>query len=64
MTKVAIIQESPVLLDRDRTIERAIQLIEYAALAKRDLDITGHYSRPDIFKLTVDPSPQSPDKFK
>jgi hypothetical protein len=64
MTKVAIIQESPVLLDRDRTIERAIQLIEDAALAKRDLDITGHYSRPDIFMLTVDTNPQIPVKFK
>lgn len=35
-----------------------------AGLAKRDLDITGHYSRPDIFTLTVDTSPQSPIKFK
>ena len=37
MTKIAIIQESPVLLDRDRTIERAIQLIEDAASAEAEL---------------------------
>ena len=35
-----------------------------AATSKRDLDITGHYSRPDIFTLKVNLSPQSPVKFK
>lgn len=35
-----------------------------AAIAKRDLDITGHYSRPDIFTLNVNTRPQSPVKFK
>lgn len=35
-----------------------------AAIAKRDLDITGHYSRPDIFTLNVNTTPQSPIKFK
>ncbi len=34
------------------------------ARSKRDLDITGHYSRPDIFTLSVDTKPQSPVKFK
>ncbi len=34
------------------------------ARSKRDLDITGHYSRPDIFTLSVDTRPQSPVKFK
>jgi nitrilase len=33
------------------------------ALSKRDLDITGHYSRPDIFTLSVNTQPQSPIKF-
>lgn len=33
-------------------------------IAKRDLDVTGHYSRPDIFTLSVDTQPQSPIKFK
>jgi len=33
-------------------------------LSKRDLDITGHYSRPDIFTLSVNTQPQSPVKFK
>jgi nitrilase len=32
-------------------------------IAKRDLDITGHYSRPDIFTLHVNTRPQSPIKF-
>jgi len=32
--------------------------------SKRDLDITGHYSRPDIFSLSVNTQPQSPVKFK
>ena len=32
-------------------------------LSKRDLDITGHYSRPDIFTLSVNTQPQSPIKF-
>jgi nitrilase len=32
-------------------------------ISKRDLDITGHYSRPDIFTLNVNTQPQSPIKF-
>lgn len=32
-------------------------------IAKRDLDITGHYSRPDIFTLSVNTLPQNPVKF-
>lgn len=34
------------------------------ALSKRDLDVAGHYSRADIFTLSVDLQPQSPIKFK
>lgn len=33
-------------------------------ISKRDLDVTGHYSRADIFTLSVDTQPQSPIKFK
>ena len=33
-------------------------------ISKRDLDVAGHYSRPDIFTLSVDAQPQSPIKFK
>ena len=33
-------------------------------IAKRALDITGHYSRPDIFTLQVNNQPQSPVAFK
>lgn len=32
-------------------------------IAKRDLDVTGHYSRPDIFTLNVNTQPQSPIKY-
>jgi len=32
-------------------------------ISKRDLDITGHYSRPDIFTLSVNTQPQTPIKF-
>lgn len=34
-----------------------------AAAAKRALDITGHYARPDIFQLHVNVEPQSPVNF-
>jgi len=34
------------------------------AVSKRALDVAGHYSRPDVFTLTVNTQPQSPVKFK
>lgn len=37
MSKIAIIQESPVLLDRKKTIEKAVQLIEQAVSAGAEL---------------------------
>lgn len=33
-------------------------------IAKRALDVTGHYSRPDIFQLHVNTQPQSPTVFE
>ncbi|GIU13380.1 carbon-nitrogen hydrolase family protein [Shewanella sp. MBTL60-007] len=38
--------------------------VEKAASSKRALDVAGHYSRPDVFKLEVDKSRQSPVRFK
>ena len=32
-------------------------------IARRSLDIVGHYARPDIFKLHVNTQPQSPVEF-
>ncbi len=37
---------------------------EKASIAKRTLDVTGHYSRPDIFQLHVNTQPQSPVVFE
>jgi len=37
--------------------------LEQAALSKRALDVTGHYSRPDIFTLKVNNASQSPIEF-
>jgi len=34
-----------------------------AAIAKRAMDVTGHYSRPDIFQLQVNTQPQTSAKF-
>lgn len=33
-------------------------------IARRALDVTGHYSRPDIFQLHVNTKPQSPVVFE
>ena len=37
---------------------------EKARIAKRALDVTGHYSRPDIFQLHVNTQPQTPVVFE
>ena len=36
---------------------------ERAAMARRTLDIVGHYSRPDIFTLQVNTNPYAPVSF-
>ncbi len=37
--------------------------LQKVALARRALDVAGHYSRPDIFTLHVNTRPQSPVQF-
>jgi nitrilase len=38
--------------------------LKRVGIAKRDLDVTGHYARPDVFTLNVDTRPQSPIAFQ
>ena len=38
--------------------------LEKVGIARRALDVAGHYSRPDIFKLHVNTRPQSPVEFE
>ena len=37
--------------------------LQQVASARRDLDVTGHYSRPDVFTLHINKQPQSPIKI-
>jgi nitrilase len=34
-----------------------------ASVARRSLDVTGHYNRPDIFRLEIDRSARPPVTF-
>jgi predicted amidohydrolase len=36
---------------------------EKSAQESMTLDVSGHYSRPDVFKLVVNENPQGQDKF-
>lgn len=36
---------------------------ERVGIARRSLDVVGHYARPDIFKLHINTQPQSPVEF-
>jgi len=36
---------------------------EQVGIARRDLDVVGHYARPDIFRLSIDCKPRTPVEF-
>ena len=51
------------LLALERGILYADIDVNKSSAAHRKLDVAGHYARPDIFKLHVNTSPQSPFKL-
>ena len=51
-------------LNKEQGILYADIDVSKSALAHRKLDVAGHYSRPDIFKLIVNNESQSPVHFK
>jgi nitrilase len=50
-------------LHRDKSILYAEIDAEAARRARRSLDVTGHYARPDLFSLSVNRSPSAPVRF-
>lgn len=51
-------------LHREKGILYAELDVELARRARRSLDVTGHYSRPDIFSFSVDRRPLVPTDFR
>jgi len=51
------------LYDREGILFADLDLAEIAR-GKFDFDVTGHYSRPDVFQLTVNEKPQLPVTHK
>lgn len=51
-------------LNRDKAILYAEIDVEAARRARRSLDVTGHYARPDVFSLTIDRAPREPVRFE
>ena len=50
-------------LHQQRGILYAELDLERIGAARRSLDVTGHYARPDIFQLQVNDRPQRPVTF-
>jgi nitrilase len=47
-------------LHQERGILYAEIDLERVGIARRSLDVVGHYARPDLFQLQLDPRPQAP----
>ncbi len=61
--KVACVQATPVIFDLEKSVEKVITLTADADLdelvcSRMDFDVTGHYSRNDIFELKVKNQPE------
>ena len=54
-----------IILAGKKTLEERFAEVDSkrAGISKRDFDVAGHYSRPDIFTLSVNTKPQSPVEF-
>jgi nitrilase len=51
-------------LHEERGILYAQMDLERVGMARRSLDVAGHYARPDLFQLHVDSRPQKPLQFR
>jgi predicted amidohydrolase len=60
--KVACVQATPVIFDLEKSVEKVITLsatvdLDEVVCSRLDFDVTGHYSRNDIFELKVKDQP-------